>query len=163
LFIILAQAPTYRISTENIFISLNRIKTNISGNSIIEILAGETIHIEVELTDLDFGGPIIGATVVYTWQFGQGELTDLNSDGIYEVDLTSTNVGTYSLVITAYKGENYEFESFEIIIIITNSFELPELPEFIIPGYNLFSLIGIISVFSVIIIRKQLRHKNKRS
>jgi len=75
-------------------------------------MVGETIHIKVELTDLDFGGPIIGATVVYTWHFGQGVLTDLNSDGIYEVNLTSTKVGIFSLMIIAYNGENYDFQSF---------------------------------------------------
>jgi len=166
LFTIVAQAPTYQINTIDIRITVDRITTNISGSSIIEILAGETIHIEVELTDLDFGGSIKGATVTYTWQFGQGELTDLNIDGIYEVNLINNEVGVYSLVINAYNGENYEFESFEIIIFITNSLEIPEmpeLPEFIIPGYNLFTLIGILSIFSVIIIQKQLRHKNKRS
>ena len=163
LFTIVAHANNYQLQTDNLRITVNRITTNISGNSIIEILAGETIHIEVELTDLDFGGSIIGATVVYTWQFGQGELTDLNSDGIYEVNLTSTAVGTYNLVITAFKGDNYDFQSFQIVIIIANSFEPPELPKFIIPGYNLLTLIGILSIFSVIIIQKQLRHKNKRS
>jgi len=160
LFTIVAQAPTYQINTVDIRFTVNRIATNISGNSIIEILAGETIHIEVELTDLDFGGQILNATVRYTWQFGQGELTDLNSDGIYEAFLNSTMVGVYNLVINAYKGENYDFQSFEIIIIITQSFEIP---KFIIPGYNLFTFIGIISIFFIITIQKQLRPNNKRS
>ena len=160
LFTIFAQAPTYQINTVDIRFTVNRIATNISGNSIIEILAGETIHIEVELTDLDFGGQILNATLRYTWQFGQGELTDLNSDGIYEAFLNSTMVGVYNLVINAYKGENYDFQSFEIIIIITQSFEIP---KFIIPGYNLFTFIGIISIFFIITIQKQLRQNNKRS
>ena len=253
LFIIIAQALTYQIDTVLIRITVNKIATNISGNSIIDVLAGETIHIEVELTDLDFGGPIIGVTVTYTWQFGQGVLTDLNSDGIYEVNLISTMVGIYSLEITADKGDNYEFESFQITLIITNTFEviilssdadnpdsdgtfyllwislenadnysiyvynsnitqinssltlldvqidnsaylisgLPDgtyyyiivafneygntssnciqvivsgnVDEDIIPGYNLFTLISMILILSVIIIQKQLKHKNKRS
>ena len=160
LFTIVAQAPNYEMDTIYLRITVNRIRTNISGDSIIEVLAGETIHLEVELTDLDFGGSILNTTVVYTWQFGQGELTDLNSDGIYEVFLNSTMVGVYNLVISAYKGENYDFQSFEIIIIITQSFEIP---KFIIPGYNLFTFIGIISIFFIITIQKQLRQNNKRS
>ncbi len=160
LFTIVAQAPNYEMDTIYLRITVNRIRTNISGDSIIEVLAGETIHLEVELTDLDFGGSILNTTVVYTWQFGQGELTDLNSDGIYEVFLNSTMVGVYNLVIYAYKGENYDFQSFEIIIIITQSFEIP---KFIIPGYNLFTFIGIISIFFMITIQKQLRQNNKRS
>ncbi|MFX1489701.1 MAG: hypothetical protein ACFFBI_11165, partial [Promethearchaeota archaeon] len=216
-------------------------------------LAGETIHIAVELTDEDFGGPIIDATVTYIWVYGQGLLTDLNSDGIYEVNLTAIMVGNYNLEIIAFKGVNYEFESFQITIIITNPIELfilsssadiPDLDgtfylvwitseyadnysiyvysskitqinssvtlydahvydspylisglsdgiyyyvvvafneygsvssnciqvivsrdftKFNIPGYDLFTLIVIISVFSVIIIEKLLRHKKKRS
>ena len=160
LFTIVAQAPNYEMDTIYLRITVNRIRTNILGDSIIEVLAGETIHLEVELTDLDFGGSILNTTVVYTWQFGQGELTDLNSDGIYEVFLNSTMVGVYNLVIYAYKGENYDFQSFEIIIIITQSFEIP---KFIIPGYNLFTFIGIISIFFIITIQKQLRQNNKRS
>ncbi len=124
LFTIVAQAPTYQINTVDIRFNVNRITTRISGNTIIEIPAGETIHIEVELTDEDFGGRIIGAIVMYTWQFGQGELTDINSNGIYEVNLTSITVGTYFLEITAYKGVNYDFQSFQITIIISNPFSV---------------------------------------
>ncbi|MFX1477249.1 MAG: hypothetical protein ACFFCI_03870 [Promethearchaeota archaeon] len=251
--IVIASKINYQSQNAYSIIEIRKIRTNISGNSLIEVFAGETIHIEVELTDEDFGGPIIDATVTYLWVFGQGVLTDLNSDGIYEVNLTTKMVGNYNLEIIAYKGANYEFESFQITIIITNPIELfilsssadiPDLDgtfylvwrlsdyadnysiyvynnkitrinssvilydvhvydspylisglsngiyyyvviafneygnvssnciqvivsrnftKFIIPGYNLFTLIVIISVFSVIIIENLLRHKKKLS
>ena len=246
---LIASKINFQLQIDNLRIDVHRIKTNISGNSIIEILAGEIIHIEVELTDLDFGGPILDATVMYTWQFGQGNLTDIDSDGIYEINLTSYSVETYILEITADKGVNYDFQSFQITIIISNPFsvfilsssaDIPDsdgnfyllwissghannysiyvsnsnitqinssvillgvhtnnspylisglsdgtyyfvvvaineygnfssnciqvivslkVEEALIPGYNLFILICIIPIFSVIVIQKQLRNK----
>lgn len=157
LFTIMAYAPNYEVQTIELRINVNRIRTNISGNSVISVMVGEMIYVEVELTDLDFGGSILDATVTYRWQFGQGVLTDLDSDGIYEVFLVGNMTGTFSLVITAFKGDNYAFESFEIVIVVT---QCPfELPLIIIPGYNLFTLICIISVLSIIIVRKLLMEK----
>ena len=121
---LIASKINYQLQIDDVRISVHRIKTNISGNSIIAIMAGEVIHIEVELTDLDFGGSILDATVMYTWQFGQGNLIDIDSDGIYEINLTSYSVGTYILEITAYKGDNYDFQSFQITIIISNPFSV---------------------------------------
>lgn len=67
--------------------------------------------------------------------------------------------GAFSLIITAFGGDNYDFESFEIVIIVTqHPFELPII---LIPGYNLFTLICIISVLTIIIVRKLLRKKQR--
>jgi len=138
-----ASKINFQLQTENLRINVQRIRTEISGNSIIEILAGATILIEVELTDEDFGGPITDANVMYRWQFGEGELTDLNSDGIYIVEVTSKPVGTYVLTITADKGDNYDFQRFQITIIITN---LPDNFLF----FLILLLIGILTVVSLI-------------
>ena len=113
-----ASKINFQLQTDNLRINVQRIKTNVSGDSIIEILTGKVIHIEIELTDEDFGGTIKDANVTYRWQFGEGELTDTNSDGIYEVDLTSKPVGTYSLTITVDKGDDYNFQRFQITIVI---------------------------------------------
>jgi len=72
------------------------------------------------LTDEDFGGTIKYANVTYRWQFGDGELTDLNSDGIYEIELKNVPVGSYVITITATKGDDYEFERYEVTITVTN-------------------------------------------
>jgi hypothetical protein len=159
-FIVVAQAPNYEEKIIFLRIDINRIRANISGNSLIAVMVDEVVHIEVELIDLDFGGSILDATVVYSWQFGQGVLTDPDSNGIYEVLLVGTMPGIYSLVISAYKGENYEFESFTIIIVISQS---PKSPKFIIPGYTLFIFIGIMLIFSLITIHKQVKHNNKNN
>ena len=113
-----ASKINFQLQIDNLRINVQRIKTNVSGDSIIEILTGKVIHIEIELTDEDFGGTIKDANVTYRWQFGEGELTDTNSDGIYEVDLTSKPVGTYSLTITVDKGDDYNFQRFQITIVI---------------------------------------------
>ena len=156
LFTIVAYTPNYEVQTIDLRISINRIKVNISGDSIITVMVGELIHLEVQLTDLDFGGAITKATVTYRWANGQGILTDPDDDGIYEATLYNVPVGSYLITISAYAGDNYDFENFEIVIIIT---EAPKIPKFIIPGYNPFTFIGIISIFFIITIQKQLREK----
>jgi len=65
--------------------------------------------------------------------------------------------GTYYYIVVAF-NEYGNASSNCIQVIVSGSVD-----EDIIPGYNLFTLIGILSIFSVIIIQKQLRHKNKRS
>ena len=159
-FIVVAQAPNYEEKIIVLRIDINRIRTNISGNSLITVVAGETIHIEVQLTDLNFGGAITKATVTYQWANGQGILTDPDDDGVYEATLYNVPVGSYLITISAYAGDNYAFESFEIVIIIT---EAPKIPKFIIPGYNPFTFIGIISIFFIITIQKTIKTKKSRS
>ena len=65
--------------------------------------------------------------------------------------------GTYYYVVVAFN--EYGNTSSNCIQVIVSGI----VDEVIIPGYNLFTLIGIIFIFSVIIIQRQLRHKNKRS
>ena len=120
IIILTASKSNFQLQTDNLRINNQRIRTNVSGDSIIEIQTGQTILIEIELTDEDFGGTIKDANVTYRWQFGEGELTDLDSDGIYNVDLTNKPAGTYILTITADKGDAYNFQRFQITIVITN-------------------------------------------
>jgi len=65
--------------------------------------------------------------------------------------------GTYYYVVVAF-NEYGNTSSNCIQVMVSGSID-----EIIIPGYSLFILICIISIFSVIIIQRQLRHKNKRS
>ena len=73
----------------------------------------------IYLNDTDYGGLIKNATVTYRWAHGQGELIDLDNDGIYEVYFENIPGGTYIMTITAYAGENYEFEEYEIVISVS--------------------------------------------
>ena len=81
------------------------------------ISPGEDFRIQINLTNIDFGGSIKNATVTYSWVNGQGILTDSNDDGIYETKLNNIQVGTYRIRINAYAGENYDFsDDFEIVL-----------------------------------------------
>ncbi len=116
-----ATKANFQLQTENLRINVQRIRTNITtetGDSIITVQSGRNIEIRVILSDIDFGGPITNANVTYRWQFGEGVLTELNSDGTYEVILPSQAVGSYTLTITASKGDLYDFQRYEITITI---------------------------------------------
>ena len=121
-FSVVAQATDYNINTANIRISVNRIQTNIStvtGETNIYLDPDESYTLMIHLNDLDYGGLIKNATVTYRWAHGQGELTDLDNDGIYEVYFEKIPGGTYIMTITAYAGENYEFEEYEIVFSVS--------------------------------------------
>ncbi len=119
-----ATKANFQLQTDNLRINVQRIKTNItteSGESIITVQSGRQIQIRVMLFDIDFGGMITNANVSYRWQFGEGILTDLGSNGIYEVTLPSKPVGSYTLTVTASKGDVYDFQRYEITIIVTRA------------------------------------------
>lgn len=118
-FTIIAQAPTYQINTTiKIIITVKSISTSIDTLSDTNLLSpGEDFLIQINLTNIDFGGSIKNATVTYSWTNGLGTLTDSNNDGIYETTLTNIPVGTHRIRIYAYAGENYDFrDDFEIIL-----------------------------------------------
>ncbi len=119
-----ATKANFQLQTDNLRINVQRIKTNItteSGESIITVQSGGNIQIRVTLFDIDFGGTITDANVSYRWQFGEGVLTDSDSNGIYEVTLPSKPVGSYTLTVTASKGDIYDFQRYEITIIVSRA------------------------------------------
>ncbi|MBY8990437.1 MAG: hypothetical protein KGD58_06755 [Candidatus Lokiarchaeota archaeon] len=119
LFTIVAQATDFQISTVDIRITVNRISTSIntlSGETYFDISSEDDFLIQIVLNNTDFGEIIKNATVTYRWERGQGELVDLDNDGIYEVVLRNLPAGSYVIIINAYAGEDYEFETFEIIL-----------------------------------------------
>jgi hypothetical protein len=75
--------------------------------------------LRIVLDDTDFGGTIKGAIVTYRWAYGQGNLTDSDNDGIYEAVIDGVPIGTYLITITASGYENYDFESYEITLSVT--------------------------------------------
>ncbi|NHJ25021.1 MAG: hypothetical protein EAX89_10620, partial [Candidatus Lokiarchaeota archaeon] len=122
IFTIIAERANFELFIiQKMYLSVKRISTNIttlSKESTFVIKPGESITLNIVLDDLDFGGTIKGAEVNYRWVFGDGSLSDSNNDGIYTVTLTNIPEGSYSLIITAYKGDNYDFESYEIVISV---------------------------------------------
>ncbi|MFX1365454.1 MAG: hypothetical protein ACFE9Y_11115 [Promethearchaeota archaeon] len=95
---------------------INTLITPVSGSNNINIKPGQNADISVIINDADFNETIKGAIVTYTWEFGNGILTDDNNDGIYEEILENVPSGTHSVNITVYKSDIYNFESYEFII-----------------------------------------------
>jgi len=118
---IIAFKNNYQIQTIDIRLDVRRIKTNItttSGESVINISPGETFSLKIILYDLDFGGTIKNAIVSFTWSGGSGTLTDANNDGIYEAVISNIPDGSHTITISAYAGDNYSFERYEVIITV---------------------------------------------
>ena len=121
LLTIIAFKNNYQIQTIGIRLDIQRIKTNItttSGESVINISPGETVSLKIILYDLDFGGTIKNATVSFTWSGGSGTLTDANNDGIYEAVLSNIPDGSHTITISAYAGDDYSFERYEVVITV---------------------------------------------
>ena len=119
LFTIVAHANNFQIRTMDLRITVNRIRTIISttsGESYINALPGGSIRLKIRLNNTDFGGLIKNATVTYRWAYGQGELLDIDNDGVYEVELKNIPVGIYAIIISASAGDYYDFESYEITL-----------------------------------------------
>ncbi len=120
LFTIIAHAPDYSINNINLRITVNRIIGTINrddGGSQIEVYAGEDVLLKIILKDPQ-NNTIKSATVVYNWAYGQGLIFDPENDGIYEADLVNVPSGTYIITITAFAGDHYDFESYEITLIV---------------------------------------------
>ena len=122
LFEVKASKSHYETQTINLRITINRISTIISiesGRSFIETELGKTINLSISLNDVDFSEVIKGAIVTYRWAYGQGNLTDFDDDGIYETILENVPVGIYIITVTITGKENYNFESFEITLSVS--------------------------------------------
>ena len=121
-FTIIAEKANFELFLiQKLYVIVNRIRTNISttsGESNIVIRPGESVTLRIVITNLDFGGTVKGASVTYRWARGEGFLTDDDNDGIYTVLLTDIPEGSFTITINAYKGENYDFTSYELIISV---------------------------------------------
>ena len=114
-----AEKDNHVFQSKDLRIEIRRIHTNITtedGISRISTQPGNDVRLKIVLHDLDFGGLIKGAKVSYSGGLGSGILTDGNNDGVYEVVFENIAEGTFKIVITAYYGDNYEFESYEVTI-----------------------------------------------
>jgi len=134
LFSIIAQATDHQIQPMDIRISINRINTIVrteSGVSYIDAQAGDNVPLTITLNNTDFSEIIKGASVTYRWNYGQGELSDLDNDGVYEYTLNDVPAGTHIIYITAFAGDDYDFETYEITLSVSQTAE-PNLTWLII-------------------------------
>ena len=114
-----AEKENYIFQTNDLRINIRRIYTNITTEDEISKISahpGDAVTIRVVLYNLDFGGTIKGAIVSYTGTLGQGFLVDPDKDGIYEKIFENFPEGTFKIIITAFYGDNYEFENYEITV-----------------------------------------------
>ena len=115
-----AYRTNYEQQSDVIRIQVQRIKLQIntsSGSPIQTANPNEPVRLSIKLNDLS-GNPLLGASVNYSWVFGKGSLTDVNNDGVYEVNLGIVPEGTYTIIISAYIGDNYDIPSFEITLTV---------------------------------------------
>ncbi|TKJ23798.1 MAG: hypothetical protein CEE43_01155 [Promethearchaeota archaeon Loki_b32] len=122
LFSIIAQKPDFESLTKDLRITINRIAVKISTVSReaqIEAEIGDDVLLQLFLNDTFFGEDIINATVTYNWAYGQGELEDSDNDGIFEILLENVREGIHTITINAFAGDNYDFQSYVITLVVT--------------------------------------------
>ena len=120
-----ATYPDHETIVINPRITVRKIQTDIdtvSGSNTINIDSGDDASLEIVLNNTDYGGTIKGALVTYTWSEGDGFLTDLDNDGIYTGILPNVASGTYTITITAFAGDDYDFQNYQITL---NVVQLP--------------------------------------
>lgn len=163
IFAIIAQASNYLIKIMNLRIDIYRIIGTIyreDGGPHIEVLSGEDVLLKIILKDPQ-NNTIKDATVTYHWVYGQGELEDLDSDGIYIATLSNVQEGAYSISILAFAGDDYTFETYRIMLIVNPPSEFPLFPFLRrIPGYDLIILLGIVGIISIYLIFRKLLTKS---
>jgi hypothetical protein len=118
-----AQAETFQTEEVDIIITVNKINVQIeplSGSNTIESKTGADIRLRVRLNNTDFGGFITGAIITYTWGEGGGILEDPDNDGIYEDIIPNFPEGTYPIEISAFVGDDFYIEDYEIIVAATS-------------------------------------------
>ncbi|MFX1347837.1 MAG: hypothetical protein ACFE92_04130 [Promethearchaeota archaeon] len=121
-----AQAPTFQTQFLDITISIRKINLDIitiTGSNSIEAKKGDNIRLQVRLNNTDFGGFVKGAFLTYTWQEGDGILTDDNNDGIYEATISNFPEGTYSIELFAFVGDDYNIDMYQIFVSATSEEE----------------------------------------
>jgi hypothetical protein len=119
LIAISAEKDNHVFQSEDLRIEIRRILTNITtddGISRITTQPGENVRLRIVLENLDFGGLIKGAIVSYSGGLGSGILTDRDNDGVYEVVFENIAEGTFKIYISAFYGDDYEFENYEVTI-----------------------------------------------
>ena len=119
LLTIYCNRTNYQPYSVNLKIQVDRIRTNIStytGDTVFSFKPGDTFQLKVNLTDLDFNTNVLNATVTYTWDYGQGYLTDENNDGVYEGTISNLREGTFVVTISVYAGDDYDFKRFTVTL-----------------------------------------------
>jgi len=131
-------------------IVVRKIETKVqrtTGNDIININPGGNVNLQVYLNDTDFNQPIVGALVLYNWDFGQGILRDDNNDGTYIVNLLNIPAGSYIVSISVFGSENYVFHKYQITINAISGATTDWIPLIIILSVGILGIIGFFTLY----------------
>ncbi|MFX1419385.1 MAG: hypothetical protein ACFE9N_10735 [Promethearchaeota archaeon] len=122
----------------------------VSGGNTINIDVGESVQLEIMLNDTDNDKLIKGAIVTY-------KVVDLDpiprvlteNNGIYEGEIVTPPEGPYTIIISAYAGEYYEFNDFEIALYVGTYVPQPQ-PDWSWLIYTLIgAILGLVLVFTL--------------
>ena len=122
IFTVTAEKDSYITQTSDVRLNVRKRKAEITTEEDEEqfsVAPGADFVIRFSLEDLDFNSSISNASLRYSWEFGQGILTDPDNDGIYVLKLNNVPEGSYTIRISAFAGENYEFESYQLTLTAT--------------------------------------------
>jgi len=158
LLTIKAKFPDHQTEIINPRITVRKIYgelTLVSGNNIININPGESTSLQLMLNNTDYGGVITDAIITYSSTFGDGILTDQDNNGIYEVNIQDIPLGSHSITISAYIGDNYLVNDY----LITINVIVPSNP---LMNLLIYILIGVIATVSVSFILYQKHFKFPR-
>ncbi|UCC20585.1 MAG: hypothetical protein JSV62_04670 [Promethearchaeota archaeon] len=148
------EATKTNFVTEEIYVTIivRKIHTEIitvSGDSTIDIDVGGNAQLEIMLNDTDNNKLIKGAIVTYTWDLDPIPRVLTENNGIYEGAIENPPEGPYTITISAFAGEYYEFEDFEIALYVGTYVPQPQ-PDwswliYILTG----AILGLVLVFTL--------------
>jgi hypothetical protein len=138
-----ATKTNYQTKTINPTITVRKINTEIittSGEPNINIGKGDDAQLEIMLNDTDNDKLIRGAIVTYIWDLDPIPRVLTENNGVYEGVIENPPEGLYTITISVFAGEDYEFEDFEIPLNV-GAYKPGTQPDL---GWLIYILIGAI-------------------
>ena len=114
-----AKKTNYETQPINPTITIRKILgeiTTVSGVTTINIDVGQNAQLEIMLNDTDNDELIRGAIVTYTWDRDSIPRVLTETNGIYRGEIEDPPEGLYTITISVFAGEDYEFEDLPITL-----------------------------------------------
>ncbi|MFX1457657.1 MAG: hypothetical protein ACFFDB_20005 [Promethearchaeota archaeon] len=127
---------------------IGEIRT-VSGESTINIDEGDNLQLEIMLNDTDNDELIKGAIVTYIWDLDSIPRVLTENNGIYEGEIINPPEGLYTIIISVFAGEDYEFEDFPITLNV-GAYVPGDQPDLGLLIYILTGgMIGLVVIFTL--------------